>query len=62
MTNGCNKCAELEFGELCLDCQIEQADSDVCRAMNVLEQLRRKKEQLEKRRTHELDRQTRAAS
>jgi len=52
MTNGCEKCAELEFGELCLDCQIEQADSDVCRAMNVLEQLRRKKEQLKERKQH----------
>ena len=47
MINGCEKCAELEFGELCLDCQIEQADFDVCRAMNELERLRRKKQKLE---------------
>lgn len=31
MDNGYPQCEQLEFGEVCLDCQIEQADSDVCR-------------------------------
>jgi len=46
MDNGCPQCAELEFGEICLDCQIEQADSDVCRAMNELERLQKQRTQL----------------
>jgi len=52
MTNGCPQCEHVDEDHLCLDCQIEQADSDVCRAMNVLEQLRRKKEQLKERKQH----------
>lgn len=50
MDNGCPQCEELEFGEICLDCRIEQADSDVCRAMNLLERLRLKKQELEQER------------
>lgn len=50
MDNGCSKCAKLAFGEICLDCQIEQLDSDVCRAMNELEQLRQRAAKLKKER------------
>ena len=47
MTNGCPQCEHVDEDHLYLDCQIEQADSDVCRAMNELERLRRKKQKLE---------------
>ncbi len=50
MDNGCPKCKLLSFGEICIDCQIEEADSDVCRAMNLLERLRQKKQKLEQER------------
>ena len=46
--NGCIQCAELGGSdELCIDCQIEQADADVNRAMNTLEKLKREKQLLE---------------
>lgn len=54
MTNGCPKCDELLkkpfqlsfYGSnLCLDCQLEQADADVLKAMNRYEELKKKKEQ-----------------
>ena len=38
--NGCIQCVKLGPDELCIDCQIEQADADVNRAMNVLERLK----------------------
>ena len=47
MNNGCKQCAKLGSDELCIDCQIEQADADVWRAMNVLEMLKRRKRTLE---------------
>ncbi len=48
MINGCEKCAQVEG--LCLDCEIEQADADVCRAMHLLERLQKKKQKLEEER------------
>lgn len=44
MKNGCPKCEKLPPDELCLDCQIEQADWEVLSAMNKLERLQRIKE------------------
>lgn len=41
MNNGCPQCEKIKG--LCLDCQIEQADADVARAMRILEELKRKK-------------------
>ena len=52
--NGCPKCEKLaeEYWKrwgtfpdvLCLDCRIEQADADVLKAMNRLEELQKRKE------------------
>ena len=42
---GCSNCDILPDNELCLDCQIEQADADVARAMRILEELKKEKEQ-----------------
>jgi len=41
MDNGCPKCEEIEG--LCIDCQLEQADADVVRAMRIREELEKKK-------------------
>jgi len=45
MDNGCPKCALLDFDKLCIDCQLEQADADVLKAMNRRAELEQKKEQ-----------------
>ena len=45
MNNGCPQCEKIEG--LCINCQIEQADSDLLRAMNRLEELKAKKEKNE---------------
>lgn len=42
---GCVKCDFLPPNEMCLDCQIKQVDADVSRAMNRLEELKRKKQE-----------------
>ena len=50
MDNGCPKCKKLTddyiFGhtllDICLGCQLEQADSDVLKAMNKVEKLKQK--------------------
>jgi hypothetical protein len=44
---GCPKCDEA--GEMCIDCQIEQADANVLKAMNRLEELKAKKAEMEKK-------------
>ena len=44
MDNGCKKCALLDFDKLCIDCRLEQAEHDVLKAMNRVEELKRKKE------------------
>jgi len=55
MDNGCPKCEELAkvrfisggvfSGEPCIDCRLEQAEHDVLRDMNRVEQLKKEKEQ-----------------
>ena len=47
MDNGCPKCALLDFDKLCIDCQLEQADADVLKAMNKRAELEQKKEQID---------------
>ena len=54
MDNGCSKCeaiAKEHFGrwgtfgcDLCIDCRIEQAEHDVLKAMNRVEELKKVKE------------------
>ena len=57
-SNGCPKCKELaikKYGKrnlssyyamiLCIDCRIEQAEHDVLRDMNIVEELKKEKEQ-----------------
>ena len=56
MDNGCPECEKLaieKYGNhivpfhltgLCLDCQLEQADADVLKAMNRYKELKKKKE------------------
>ena len=44
MDNGCPKCEKLGEYELCLDHRLEQAEHDVLKAMNRVEELKRKKE------------------
>ena len=51
MDNGCPECEKIKGpprypGDhgLCLDCQLEQAEHDVLKAMNRVEELKRKKE------------------
>ena len=54
MDNGCPKCEKIardsflgDYGftdELCIDCRLEQAEHDVLKAMNRVEELKRKKE------------------
>jgi len=55
MLNGCPKCEELfenhVIGEqlnLCIDCRIEQAEHDVLRDMNIVEELKKEKENANK--------------
>ena len=40
--NGCPQCEQING--LCLDCQLEQAEHDVLRDMNIVEQLKKEKE------------------
>jgi hypothetical protein len=49
MDNGCPKCKKLaedhvigEYFELCLDCQLEQADADLSRDMKLVEKIKKK--------------------
>jgi len=51
MGSGCPKCREIylnrvrgETWGICLDCQLEQADADVLKAMNRYKELKKKKE------------------
>jgi len=44
MQNGCPKCEELAKMDLCLTHQLEQAEADVLKAMNRVEELKQKKE------------------
>lgn len=65
MDNGCPKCKEildkakwLHFDHsknLCIDCRIEQAEHDVLRDMNIVEELKKEKE-------NELNSQARATN
>jgi len=41
---GCLKCDLLPGDELCIDCRLEQAEHDVLRDMNIVEQLKKEKE------------------
>ena len=50
---GCPFCTELPGNSLCIDCRLEQAEHDVLKAMNIVEELKKEKE-------HELNSQTRA--
>ena len=50
MTNGCPKCKKLfdehvigEMLSLCIDCRLEQAEHDVLKAMNIVEELKKEK-------------------
>ena len=55
MDNGCPKCKEIweksewkPFDEshlICIDCRLEQAEADVLKAMNRVEELKKEKEQ-----------------
>ena len=40
MGSGCPKCEDIQ--NLCLDCQLEQAESDVLKAMNRVEDIKQK--------------------
>jgi len=42
MGSGCPECEDIQ--NLCLDCQLEQADADVLKAMNRYKELKKKKE------------------
>ena len=51
MDNGCPKCKKLfdehiigELLQLCIDCRLEQAEHDVLKAMNRVEELKKEKE------------------
>ena len=51
MDNGCPQCKKLfdehiigELLQLCIDCRLEQAEHDVLRDMNIVEQLKKEKE------------------
>jgi len=51
MDNGCPKCKALfdghiigEAWDLCIDCQIEQAEYDILKAMNRVEELKKERE------------------
>lgn len=57
---GCSACDELPSNEMCLDCKIADADHDVLRAMNRLEELQKLKQRKEKQ--NELDCETRTAN
>jgi hypothetical protein len=49
---GCMKCDVMPNNEICLDCQLEQADEDVVRAMRIREELEKKKEKESKEQEH----------
>jgi hypothetical protein len=65
MQNGCPKCEKIHKENrstitawpmvLCLDCQLEQADADVLKAMNRVEEIKQKikQEQNKKGKEHE---------
>ena len=40
---GCNLCNELPFNEICIDCKIAEAEHDVLKAMNIVEELKKEK-------------------
>lgn len=42
MQNGCPECEKLPGGDICLDCQLEQAEADVLKAMNRVEEIKQK--------------------
>ena len=42
MDNGCPKCEKLGEYDLCLDCQLEQAEATVLQDMNQVERLKKK--------------------
>jgi len=42
MDNGCPECAKTKG--LCIDCRLEQAEHDVLKAMNRVEELKKEKE------------------
>ena len=44
MDNGCPKCEKLGEYELCLDHRLEQAEHDVFKAMNRVEELKKEKQ------------------
>ena len=54
MKNGCPICEQLAESEICIDCKIAEAEHDVLKAMNRVEELERKKEK-----QNELSSQTR---
>ncbi len=45
MDNGCPKCEKLGEYELCFDHRLAQAEHDVLRDMNIVEELKKEKEQ-----------------
>ena len=45
MDNGCPKCALLDFDKLCIDCRLEQAEHNLLRDMDIVEKLKKEKEQ-----------------
>jgi len=45
MDNGCPKCALLDFDKLCIDCRLEQAEHNLLRDMDIVEELKKEKEQ-----------------
>jgi len=45
MDNGCPKCALLDFDKLCIDCRFEQAEHNLLRDMDIVEELKKEKEQ-----------------
>jgi len=52
MDNGCPKCEKLRekdilaaaYSDLCIDCRLEQAEHDVLKAMNRVEELKKEKQ------------------
>ncbi len=51
MTNGCPKCEKLPMNDMCLKHQLEQADADVLKAMNRVEEI---KQEIKKEKQNEL--------
>jgi len=44
MDNGCPKCEKLGEYELCFDHRLAQAEHDVLKAMNIVEELKKEKQ------------------